>query len=332
MAGAGRYDPSCRHSPCGSYDHGDLVTDWSNAAGDVFLLLDRGAYMPRTVAQGFDKFLADLTPSPAQRTAAASHRAAVRSALESTITVRNFFETGSFLHGTGVSGHSDVDALVSIGDAKPGTSLTALNWVKDTLSNRFPFTAVRISRPAVVVEFSNGKETWEIIPGFLTSRGGPDQYVYDIPGPSSGWIDSAPKEHLKYVNECNKEPHSGDAKSLARLAKAWKYYRNVPISSFYLEMRAAQHVSTQSSYFHVWDICQLLEKLQSHRLASMNDPKGASDRINPCSSDATKLTSLSRLDTAARRARNALDAHRDGKIDTAFYYLDLLFGGRFPSR
>jgi hypothetical protein len=88
---------------------------------------------------------------------------------------------------------------------------------------------VACTRPAVV-EFGGGYETWEIIPGFLTGRGGEKQLVNDIPGPSAGaaYIDSAPKEHLVYVNECNKSPHKGDTKDLARLIKAWKYLRSVP--------------------------------------------------------------------------------------------------------
>jgi Second Messenger Oligonucleotide or Dinucleotide Synthetase domain len=288
----------------------------------------------RTVAEAFDIFLGRLTPTKAQRESGASHRATVKAALEAKLTVRNFFETGSFSHGTGVRGYSDIDALVSLGEMKPESSYTALNWVKDILSNRFPLTTVKIRRPAVVVEFGGGYETWEVIPGFLTTRGGPDQLVYDIPGPSAGaaYIDSAPKEHLAYVNECNKEPDKGDAKELARLIKAWKYFRNVPISSFYLEMRCAQHVATQKTYIHIYDVCQVLEKLEGHELAPMNDPSGASGRIHACSSDATREDALSKLSTAAARARKALDAYKDEKYVTAFDNLDLLFGGKFPAR
>lgn len=290
--------------------------------------------MPRTVDQGFDALLERVTPTAAQRTAGASHRQSVKAALESALTVRNFFETGSFSNGTGVRNFSDIDALVSLGDTRPVSSYTALEWVKSALSKRFPLTPISISRPAVVVKFGGGYETWEVIPGFLTTRGGAKQYVYDIPGPSAGaaWIDSAPKEHLEYVNECNKAPHKGDAKALARLIKAWKCFCNVPVSSFYLEMRCAQHVDTQDTYIHVWDVCQVLEKLNDHQLAAMNDPKGASGRIHACSSDSTRATSLSKLFTAAGRARKALDAHNDGDTDTAFAYLDLLFGGQFPAR
>jgi len=141
-----------------------------------------------------------------------------------------------------------------------------------------------------------------------------------------------PAKHLAYVNECNTKPQKGNAKALARLIKGWKYFCNVPISSFYLEMRAARHVTTQSSYIHLCDVCWVLEKLHSHQLASMNDPKGASGRIYACSSDSARREALSKLATGATRARKALDAHNAEDPDDAFYYLDLVFGGVFPAR
>jgi hypothetical protein len=288
--------------------------------------------MPKTVNEGFEEFLRRITPNQSERDAAASHRASVESALCDNLDVCRFFETGSFSHGTGISGYSDVDALVSLGHSKPATSQTALNWVRDALSTRFRFTRVKVRRPAVVVEFAQRSEMWEIVPGFIANRGGLNKKVYDIPGPSEGWIDTAPDEHLDYVNEANKMPRRGCAKKLARLMKAWKYYRKVPISSFYLEMRAAKHVSSQNAYVHLDDLCELLESLKSHQLASMNDPRGASGRIHACSSSAKRRDALSRLDQAARRARNARDAHSNNKFGDAFYYLNELFGGNFPAR
>jgi hypothetical protein len=106
----------------------------------------------------------------------------------------------------------------------------------------------------------------------------------------------------------------------------------VPISSFYLEMRCAQHVTTQTTYVHIYDDCQVLEKLVGHELAPMNDPSGATGRIRACSSDATREDALSKLSTAAARARKALDAYKDEKYETAFECLDILFAGKFPGR
>jgi hypothetical protein len=55
-------------------------------------------------------------------------------------------------------------------------------------------------------------------------------------------------------------------------------------------------------------------------------------RSHACSSEATRVDALSKLATAATRARKALDASNAEDPDTAVYYLDLLFGNQFPAR
>jgi hypothetical protein len=64
----------------------------------------------------------------------------------------------------------------------------------------------------------------------------------------------------------------------------------------------------------------------------MKDPKDVAGRFYPCSSAATKSEALKKLSTAASRARKALDADHNGKLDEAFRYLNLLFDGNFPAR
>ncbi len=289
--------------------------------------------MALTVEQGFDKFFANLVPLASQREAAYRHRKSVESSL-SPLGVSLFRETGSsFNHGTGVRGHCDVDLLVSLKSVRPGSSDTALERLKTRLSISFPYTRVRVSRPAVVVEFASGSESWELIPAFLNKKSPEGHPVYWIPGSPSGWIESAPTAHLAYVNEVNAQAKiSGGAKRLARLAKAWKYFNAVPISSFYLEMRAAKYLSAEPNFIPVWDICRFLEHLDDIQLSSMNDPKGLAGRFSACSSDAKAQEARSKVTTASVRARKALDAYQKSDVNSAFYYLDLLFGNRFPSR
>ncbi|MGY1631880.1 hypothetical protein ACI784_09270 [Geodermatophilus sp. SYSU D01186] len=285
------------------------------------------------MSDAFDVFLGWLIPLETHRQAAARHRTSVEASLKAALTVQGFYQPGSFWHGTGVRYHCDVDLLVKIGNPKPGSSDTALGWVKDALTDTFPRTPVYVSRPAVVVDFANGTERWEVIPGFKKTKAGSSADLYDIPGAGTGWIDTAPAEHVKYVNEVNDtRAIGGGAKSLARLAKAWKYYNDVPISSFYLEMRAAEHMKAQSNFIPGWDLCLYLEGLEDHSLAAMSDPKHVAGRFYPCSSEAKKAEALSKLHAAAVRARKAHEANSDGKPDEAFRYLNLLFNGNFPAR
>jgi hypothetical protein len=204
--------------------------------------------------------------------------------------------------------------------------------VKSTLTASFPYTSVVIRRPTVVVLFAGGDETWEILPAFRTSATS-ETPVYDIPGAASGWLSSAPTAHLDYVNEVNQQSGIvGAAKKLARLAKAWKYYNNVPISSFYLEMRAAQYMAAQKTFIAATHLRGFLEWLHGMELADMNDPKGKGGRFSACSSPATRTTALSNLKTAATRARKATDAQLAGNMPQAFDWWNLVFSEQFPRR
>src|SRR6202035_3235392 len=98
--------------------------------------------MTRSVDQAFEIFLGRLTPLASDREAAAKHRQTVERAIQAAMPVRIFREIGSFNHGTGVRGYSDVDLLVSIGYDRPNSSDTALSWVKSALQARFISTQV----------------------------------------------------------------------------------------------------------------------------------------------------------------------------------------------
>lgn len=287
--------------------------------------------MASTAAEGFRLFIDSLIPTVTDRDKAATHRSSIEAKLEATYGIYRMFQSGSFSNGTGVKGLSDVDYFVSLKSDQPQYSYSILNSVKATLQSRFPFTAIRISRPAVVLEFGGGYETVEIIPAYAKSTVNTDDRKFQIPGVNSEWLESTPEAHLKYVNECNKIPSKGYAKSFARLVKAWKYYRDVPISSFYLEMRAATYIAEQTSVVYAYDLYYFLKRLQDSELAAMNDPTGSTGRIEPCSSDAKKQDAVSKLNTAVSRANNALEAHKANNDSSAFYYWDQLFNGRFPA-
>lgn len=288
--------------------------------------------MAKTASEGFSQFITRITPSDAERAATSSHRAAILAKLESKYTLWRMFESGSFSHGTGVKGHSDVDYFISLNQDRPQYSSTILSSVRDTLKERFPSTYIHVSRPAVVLEFGSGYERVEIIPAYPESKANGTNMRFRIPGINSEWIWSTPEAHSKYVTDINKKSGiAGGAKSLARMVKCWKYERNVPISSFYLEMRAAQYMDTQTSINWPYDVKIFLHRLLGHELAAMNDPSGETGRIEPCSSEANKADALSKLRTAAARAERALEHYEADRISQAFDEWNLLWNYEFPS-
>jgi hypothetical protein len=181
------------------------------------------------------------------------------------------------------------------------------------------------------VEFADGTETWEVIPGFLrTSEKGYN--VYEIPGAASGWIYTSPRAHLDYVTEVNQETKiKGAAKTLARYAKAWKHYNDVPMSSFYLEMQAARYISGDSSFYPILDLGHLLRRMADSGLAPMRDPQGLTGQFYACSSEANKGVAVRQIKDAAEWMDKAADAYFDGAIATAFAYLDMVFNDEFPA-
>lgn len=254
-------------------------------------------------------------PSSTQFDGARRHRTEIENKLDAKLGVYRMFEIGSLRHGTGIRSYSDADYLVSLKGTKPESPWTSLNNVKSALQERFPFTTIVVRQPAVVCRFADGDV--EVVPGYITDSG------YSIPDPTGGWMKTHPDDHNTWVNTVNKK-FDGAAKKLARQVKIWKYQRNVPVSSCYLEMRAAKHIDGESSYSAVWDLHAALKKMHDAELAAMNDPTGLGSRFTATSSASTRTDALSKLDTAVSRARKAKEYDAAGDHVNAIAQLKLL--------
>jgi hypothetical protein len=276
--------------------------------------------MAETTNSYLERTLAYYTPPVTYFDKARGHRSSIQSRLDSWLGLKEMFETGSLRHGTGVRFYSDVDYIVSLKGSQP-TATTALNKVRDALKDRYSTTNIRVARPAVVCEFASGSETVEIVPAFEDlAHGG-----YWIPDPkNSDWMKTYPKDHNSFVNAANSS-HSGAAKKLARLAKVWKYRRNVSVSSCYLEMRAAKYASGEKYWDLPQDIYGYLKHLQSIGLAAMNDPTGLGSRFTAYSSESKRIEAVSKLDTAVSRALRAKDFYLAGDHANSIAQWKLVF-------
>lgn len=268
-------------------------------------------------AEAWLKDLTDLyTPTSTQFDGAKSHRASIEARLDAFLGLHEMFEIGSLRHGTGVWQYSDADFMASLKGVRPDSPWTMLNKVKETLQARFTSTTIVIRRPAVVCNFSDGFV--EVVPAYPADSG------YWIADPADGWMKSHPKDHNQYVNGVNNK-HNGAVKRLVRQVKVWKYRRNVPVSSCYLEMRTAKHMDGESGYLPLWDLYLSLKKMYDAGLASMNDPTGLGSRFGACSSESNRVDAMSKLSTAVNRALKAKDYAKDGYNALAIEQLKLLF-------
>ena len=92
-----------------------------------------------------------------------------------------------------------------------------------------------------------------------------------------------------------------------------KYKRSAPVSSCYLEMRAAKYANGQESCNLPIHLYYYLKWLQTLSLAAMKHPTGFGSRFTAYSSDSNKQGALSKLDTAVSRAEKAKAAFVNNK-------------------
>ncbi len=288
--------------------------------------------MTKTVDEGFRTFLGKLTPSGSYSDAAKSHRASIEACLKSDFDLLRFFRSGSFGNGTSIQGYSDVDYFASIPGSKLYTSSDyTLSKVRGDLDDRFPNTGVTVDTPAVLVPFGkDGSESTEVVPAKYIKANEDGHYIYEIADGSGGWMETSPDAYNAYVAKID-DKLGGKVKPLIRFLKAWKYYRNVPILSFYLELRVAKYAEGETSIVYSMDVKRILKLLSDNKLAAMQDPAGISGYIYPCSTDAKKTDALSKLSTALDRAQEAREEEEAGKIKEAFEWWSKLYYYEFPS-
>lgn len=287
--------------------------------------------MPRSIAQGFEEFLAALKATKAETTLAKNHRASIEACLKNNFGLSRFTRIGSFGNGTNVSGYSDVDYLACIPTAQlTKTSTASLVKVKNALADRFPNTDVAVNCPAVLIPFGDkrSEDTEVVVADYIKESNG--YKVYEIADGNDEWMEVSPDAHNAYVDYVDKQ-RGGKVKPLIRLIKAWKFYQGAKISSFYLEMRVAKFAADEKHIVYDIDVNTILQQLNGHELARMQDPMGVSGYIYPCKTEAFKLDALSKLNTAATRSQKARDATNREDFKEAFEWWGKLYNGQFPS-
>jgi hypothetical protein len=248
----------------------------------------------------------------------------------------SLFETGSFSNGTGVLHYSDTDYFARCPQINLGNnSAMALRKIKETLQYTFPRTTnIEVKSPAVRIPFGRyASERLEVTPvfygGFISTPIG-QRHSYYLPDYAGGWMLSSPYAHNAYVAQQDKRL-GGRLKPLIQLVKAWKFYNEVPITSFYLELRVTKYAESRSTIVYDIDVRNVLKLLHHNQLASIQDPMGISGYVKACKTDAKKEKALSRLATAYSRSVKACDI-RVANVDQAFYWWQLLYNGQFPAR
>ena len=288
--------------------------------------------MPRTIEEGFRDFLPKLTPSSFETQAAACHRLSVETCLKANFGMNGFFRTGSFGNGTSIYGHSDTDyfAIIPTNNLKQNSARTLMEF-RRVLALRFPNTGVRVNSPAVKVPFGRAAaESLEIVPSNFVDITDEGHRICQIPNGSGLWMYSAPELHNDYVRRIDQKLGE-KVKPLIRFIKAWKFYQQVPISSFYLEIFIAKYAEDEKVIVYDIDVKNVFAILHASSLSAIEDPLGISALVTPCSTPIKHSIAKLKLYSAWRRAEKAVEAHQKGNLRGAFYWWRLLYGANFPT-
>jgi hypothetical protein len=292
--------------------------------------------MAKTLDEGFDTFLSWLVPLESEHNKAKSHKDSVKSCLEKNFECYRFFETGSFGNATGVRHYSDTDYFAVVPSTQVwNDSAYTLRKVREALEKTFWSTeGICVNTPAVQIPFGNyASERMEVTPatfnGLVATPLG-NKESFDIPDFDGGWMKSSPTAHNAYVKDIDTK-RGNKVKHLIRLIKAWKFYNNVPISSFYLELRVTKYADGESAIIYDWDVKRIMKMLLDNELASIQDPMGISGLVKACSSDTKKTDALSKVESGYKRAQKAFDQRNDD-LNKCFEWWDKFYNGKFPAR
>lgn len=292
--------------------------------------------MAKSIQQGFEEFLKRLAPLTSEHEKAKKHKDSVKSSLENNLNCYDLIETGSFGNGTGVRHYSDTDYFVvfKVKDIWDNSSYT-LRKVKEALQLTFWQTeGIVVKTPAVLIPFGKYEsENLEITPsafnGIVQTPIG-KKASYSIPNYDGSWMNSSPEAHNAYVKKedirlCYK------LKPLIKLIKAWKFFNNAQINSFYIELRVTKFLENQKSINYDIDIVRIIKHLYDIKLANIIDPMGISGYVQACSSDPKKADALSKLTTGLIRCIKAHE-QREKDIEKCFYWWNMFYNNKFPVR
>jgi predicted nucleotidyltransferase len=277
------------------------------------------------------RLAASVTPTVNETAAAEKHFETITTRLEQSFGASRFIRIGSHARGTAIKALSDIDLLAVLPRkaARWGESLvtprTFLSKVGGDLQSRYRTTSVRADGQAIVLNFSGGTHSVDVVPGIFEGMNG-NRPMYLIPGTRDQWISTSPETHDVIFNEANKRS-GGKLGGLARLIKVWKYGREnpIPLSSFYTDLVLATTDLAAGPKTYAQCLRDFFAKLVERDVRGLRDPGGVAGIISASSYQGQ----LDRLYAAAQFARehadSALYAERIGKPSEAIRQWGIVF-------
>ena len=224
-----------------------------------------------------------------------------------------------------------MDYFASVdGDRLPPDSDSFLAEIGRALHECFPDRRLIVKAPAIIVPIDpNGGRVVRIVPAKLAGRTLAGYRIYAVADGLGGWMTSSPDAHSTYIEAADFDL-DGKLRPLIRFLKAWKHFRDVPVSSFYLELQCAAYAADENMIVYTVDLRNVLELLWKDQFSDVQDPKGVSGYVPARLTYAGKKVAISRLRTALYHTGRAQDAAAEGRVEESFLYWNRTFNGHFP--
>ena len=285
--------------------------------------------VPKTLDDAFRLFLDSLTPDNSEVPFSEEYREIIRDCLDSHYGLYGFFSAGSILSDTNIRGHGGVDYFASLdNDSIPDDSDELLSQMEQALGACFLNVLARA--PAVEIPFGDDAEdVIRVVPAKLVGQTEAGYRLYAVPDGMGSWMNASPDAPRGHIESLDRDL-DGRLRPLIRLLKAWKHYRQVPVSSFYLELRGVEYAFGEKTIVYTVDFPNVLQVLWDDQFAEVRDPKGIEGRVPARLTRKAKKTAISRLRTALYHTSRAQEAAAEGNVPEAFVYWDRVFKGHFP--
>lgn len=237
-----------------------------------------------SVATRFETFLSNIALTPAQKDAGTERRESVVERLNSNYwnsssKTNNSIFVGSWAKQTRIRPPRDVDVLFKLPwsvytrfEGRTGNKQSQLlQEVKGVLAAKFGATAIKGDGPVVIIPFTS--YSVELIPAFAFDDGRYYISMTDNGGRYKSADYHAEETYIKDSDTATK----GNTRELIRMMKAWQGYCSVPIKSFWLEIIAAEFLSSwehkgKSRMWYDWMVRDFLAHLKGRRFGTIYAP------------------------------------------------------------
>jgi hypothetical protein len=285
--------------------------------------------MPTTIEEGFKKLRDNLRITELQESAVSARQQNVRAAVEDQMKVLDTFLTGSYRRGTMIAplAEADVDVFVVLDQSyyESNGQASLLDKLKRVLKRTYNTSDISRNGQAVTIFFSDFKV--DVVPSFYRTGGG-----YLIADSILGrWIETDPKSHIKIWGVANKE-HEYNLSPLSKMFKGWNKVHSQLLRSFHLESLVLQVIGDISITSFPLTVGYVFDQARTQIRYPVLDPAGYGGNVGAYLNTQTKVDAVvSRLDSAHRRAVEAVSYQEANKIQQAYEQWRLVFGDYFPA-